>query len=311
VLPDAGRAAAQSYPSRQVRIVVGYPAGGVSDILARLTAQALSDRLGQAFVVENRPGAGSNIATELVARAPPDGHTLLLAGVANAINVTLYTDLSFNFIRDIAPVALIERAPLVMEVHPSVPATTVPEFIAYARANPRRLSMGSGGLGSPQHIAGELFMMMTGVKLVPVHYHGTGPALPDLLSGRLQVMFDLVTSSIGYIKAGKLRPLAVASNNRSDVLPDTPTWAELGFRDVIADNWSAVVAPAGTPPAIVAKLNAALNTAVADPELRARFAENGVSAMGGSPGDLAALIAGEMARWHVVVKQIGISAQGP
>ena len=243
-LPAIARA--DDYPSRPVRIIVGFAPSGAADILARLIAQRLSDRLGQPFVVENRPGAAMNIATGLVAKAAPDGYTLLNVTTINAWNATLYPNLDFNFIRDITPVASMSRAGGVLEVHPSVPAKTVAEFIAYAKANPGKLNMGTGGPGSGPHMYGALFEMMTGVELVPVHYHGTGPAVPDLISGRLQVMFDLVTSSVGYIKAGQLRPLGVTTATRYEALPDVPPIADTvpGYE---ASGWQGIGAPAKTP----------------------------------------------------------------
>ncbi|MBO0752334.1 MAG: tripartite tricarboxylate transporter substrate binding protein [Bradyrhizobiaceae bacterium] len=304
VAPADG-ASAQNYPARPVRIVVGYPAGGVSDILARVVAQALSSRLGQTFVVENRPGAGSNIATELVVRAPADGHTLLLAGVANAINVTLYPDLGFNFIRDIAPVALIERAPLVMEVHPSVPAATVPEFIAYARANPGVVNMASAGTGGGSHVAGELFKMMAGVDLVHVPYHGSPPALTDLLAGQVQVMFDNVPSSIALIRAGRLRALAVTTATRVPQLPDLPTVGDFvpGYE---ASGWNGIGAPRNTPAGIIDLINREINAVLSEPATEAHLAGLGGAAAPMSPAGFADLIVAETDKWSRVVKFAGI-----
>ena len=264
-LPALARA--DDYPSRPVRIIVGFAPSGAADILARLIAQRLSDRLGQPFVVENRPGAAMNIATGLVAKAPPDGYTLLNVTTINAWNATLYPNLDFNFIRDITPVASMSRAGGVLEVHPSVPAKTVAEFIAYAKANPGKLNMGTGGPGSGPHMYGALFEMMTGVELVPVHYHGTGPAVPDLISGRLQVMFDLVTSSIGYIKAGQLRPLGVTTATRYEALPDVPPIADTvpGYE---ASGWQGIGAPAKTPVEILDRLHGEINAALADQAIR-------------------------------------------
>jgi tripartite-type tricarboxylate transporter receptor subunit TctC len=252
-LPPVSRIAwAQAYPTRPVRIIVPYPAGGATDLYARLIGQVLWERLGQQFIIENRPGAASNIATEAVARAAPDGYTLLMATPANAINATLYDKLNFNFIRDIAPVARIAYTPLVVVVHPSVPVRTVPEFIAYAKANPGKLNMGSGGIGSPPHVAGELFKMITGVNMVPVQYRGGAPAVADLLGGQLQVMFNVTPESIEYIRAGKLRALAVTSISRSDALPDLPIVADFipGFE---ASFWAGVGAPKNTPAEIIGK----------------------------------------------------------
>jgi tripartite-type tricarboxylate transporter receptor subunit TctC len=301
----SGLAVALDYPSRPVRIVVGYPAGGVSDILARLVGQRLTERLGQPFVVENRPGAGSNIATEFVTRAPPDGYTLLLVGVANAINVTLYADLRFNFIRDIAPVALIERAPLVMEVHPSVPATTVQEFIAYARANPGVINMASAGTGGGSHVAGELFKMMTGVNLVHVPYHGSPPALTDLLAGQVHVMFDNPASSVELIRAGRLRPLAVTAAMRVPQLPDLPTIGDFvpGYE---ASGWNGVGAPRNTPAEIIDLLNREINATLSDPGMQAQLAGLGGMAASTSPAAFEKLIAEDTEKWTRVVKFAGI-----
>jgi tripartite-type tricarboxylate transporter receptor subunit TctC len=301
----SGRAAAQSYPSRPVRIVVGYPAGGVSDILARVVGQRLSERLGQTFLVENRPGAGSNIATELVARAPPDGYTLLLAGVANAINVTLYADLTFNFIRDIAPVALIERAPLVMEVHPSVPATTVAEFIGYARANPGAITMASAGTGGGSHVAGELFKMMTGVDLVHVPYHGSPPALTDLVAGQVHVMFDNVASSIELIRTRRLRPLAVTAATRVPQLPDLPTVGDFvsGYE---ASGWNGIGAPRNTPVGIIDDLNQEINRVLSEPAMQAQLAGLGGTPAPTSPAGFEQLIVEDTDKWRRVVKFAGV-----
>ncbi len=283
-----------------MRIIVGFAPSGAADILARLIAQWLTDRLGQAFIVENRPGAAMNIATGLVAKSAPDGYTLLNMTTINAWNATLYKKLDFNFIRDITPVASMSRAGGVLEVHPSVPAKTVPEFIAYAKANPGKLNMGTGGPGSGPHMYGELFMMMTGVQLVPVHYHGTGPALPDLLSGRLQVMFDLVTSSIGYIRAGQLRPLGVTTATRYDALPDVPPIGEFvpGYE---ASGWQGIGAPANTPVDILDKLHGEINAALADPTFKARLADLGAPAFASSRSDFKQLIAADTEKWAKVV----------
>jgi tripartite-type tricarboxylate transporter receptor subunit TctC len=301
----SGATAVLDYPLRTVRIVVGYPAGGVSDILARLVGQRLSERLGQPFVAENRPGAGSNIATEFVTRAPPDGYTLLLAGVANAINVTLYADLRFNFIRDIAPVALIERAPLVMEVHPSLPAATVPEFIAYARSNPGVINMASAGTGGGSHVAGELFKMMTGVNLVHVPYHGSPPALTDLLAGQVHVMFDNLASSIELIRTGRLRPLAVTAAARVPQLPDLPAIGDFvpGYE---ASGWNGVGAPRNTPSEIVDLLNREINAVLSDPGMQSHLASLGGMAASSSPAAFRKLIAEETEKWTRVVKFAGI-----
>jgi len=308
-LPAAARIArAQAYPARPVKIVVGYTAGGVSDILARLMGQWLSQRLGQPFVVENRPGAGSNIATEAVVRAAPDGYTLLLVGVANAINVTLYEHLSFNFIRDIAPVALIGHAPLVMEVNPALPAKTVPEFIAYAKANPGKVNMASAGTGGASHVAGELFQMMTGTKLLHVPYHGAPPALADLIAGQVQIMFDNMASSVELVRSGGLRGLAVTTAARTPVLPDLPSVAEFvpGYE---ASGWNGFGAPRNTPPEIVDTLNRAVNAALADPQMQAKLAALGSATDPGSPADFGKLIAADTEKWARVVKLTGISPE--
>jgi tripartite-type tricarboxylate transporter receptor subunit TctC len=303
--PAASRAAcAQAYPTRAVRILVGYTAGGVSDILARLIGQKLSERLGQPFVVEDRPGAGSNIATEAVVHARADGYTLLLAGIANAINVALYENLSFSFMRDIAPVAMIGRGPLVMELHPSVPATTVPEFIAYAKANPGRINMASAGTGGVSHLAGELFKMMTGVSMQHVPYHGATPALADLLAGQVQIMFDNMASSIELIRAGKLRPLAVTTAVRSEALPEVPALAEFvaGYE---ASGWNGLGAPRNCPAEIIATLNREVNAALADPQTRTQLAALGSSPAPGSPAEFGRLIAEDTEKWAKVVKATG------
>ena len=297
--------AAQSYPTRPVRVVVGYAAGGVSDILARLIGQALSQRLGQPFLIENRPGAGSNIGTEVVVRAPADGYTLALTGVANAINATLYSNLSFNFIRDIAPIAIIDHGPLVLEVHPSVPVTSVPEFIAYAKAHPGKINMASGGIGGATHVAGELFKMMADVNLVHVPYHGSASALPDLLAGHVQVMFDNMASSIELIKGGRLRPLGVTTAERSPQLPDIPAISDFvpGYE---ANGWNGVGAPRSCPQEIVLKLNEEINLALTDPNIKARLAEIGGTPFLGSPADAERYIVEDTERWAKVIKFAGI-----
>jgi len=284
VLSRAARA--QAYPTRPVRLIVGFAAGSTIDIAARLLGQWLSARLAQPFIIENRPGAGGNIGAEMVARAPADGYTLLVVGANNFINTTLYENLSFNFIRDIAPVASIIRMPLVMEVNPSVPVRTVPEFIAYAKANPGKINMASGGNGTGPHVSGELFKMMTEISLVHVPYRGAGPALSDLLSGQVQVLFDNMPSSIEYIRAGKLRPLAVTTATRSDSLPDVPTISEFvpGYE---ASGSLGIGAPKGTPAEIIDRLNRAINTALADPKMKSRFADLGGTVLAGSPADFA------------------------
>ena len=282
-LPAISRIAlALDYPTRPVHVIVGYPPGSGPDLEARLIGQWLSERLGQPFIIENRPGAASNIATEAVVRAPTDGYTLLLVASANASNATLYDNLNFNFIRDIAPVASIMRAPFVMEVNPSLPAKSVPEFIVYAKANPGKINMASSGNGTLPHVAGELFKMMTGIDMVHVPYRGGAPAMVDLISGRVQVGFNVVTESIGYIKAGKLRALAVTTAARSEVLPDIPTVSEFvpGYE---ASAWVGIGAPRNTPVEIIEKLNADINAGLADPKLKARFAELGATVSAARP----------------------------
>jgi tripartite-type tricarboxylate transporter receptor subunit TctC len=305
-LPALARAA--DYPSRPVRIIVGFAPSGAADILARLIAQRLSDRLGQPFVVENRPGAAMNIATGLVTKAAPDGYTLLNVTTINAWNATVYPNLDFNFIRDITPVASMSRAGGVLEVHPSVPAKTVAEFIAYDKTNPGKLNMGTGGPGSGPHMYGALFEMMTGVELVPVHYHGTGPAVPDLISGRLQVMFDLVTSSIGYIKAGQLRPLGVTTATRYEALPDVPPIADTvpGYE---ASGWQGIGAPAKTPVEILDKLHGEINAALADPAIGARLTELGAPVFASSRAEFSKVIEADTEKWAKVVKFANIKAE--
>ena len=306
-LPAASRIA-RAYPTRPVRLIVGFPAGGPTDITARLIAQWLSERFGQQFVVDNRPGAGSNIGTEAVVRAPADGHTLLLLGATNAINATLYEKLNFDFIRDIAPVAGIIRVPLIMEVHPSVPATTVPEFIAYARANAGRINMASGGNGTTLHVSGELFKMMTGLDMLHVPYRGAAPMLTDLIGGQVQVAFDPMPSSIEYVKAGKLRPLAVTTAVRSQALPEIPTVGEFvpGYE---ASTWYGVGAPRNTPAEIIDRLNGEINAGLADARLKARLADLGGMALAGSAADFGAFIAEETEKWAKVVKFSGARAE--
>ena len=305
-LPAVSRIAlALDYPTRPVHVIVGYPPGSGPDIEARLIGQWLSERLDQPFIIENRPGAASNIATEMVVHAPADGSTLLLVASANASNATLYDKLNFNFIRDIAPVASIMRAPFVMEVNPSFPAKSVPEFIAYAKANPRKINMASSGNGTLPHVCGELFKMMTGIDMVHVPYRGGAPALVDLLSGQVQVGFSVVTESIEYIKAGKLRALAVTTAARSEVLPDIPTVSEF-VPDFEASAWVGIGAPRNTPTEIIEKLNTDINAGLADPKLKARFADLGATVFVGSPTDFGRFIAGETEKWAKVVKFAGI-----
>jgi tripartite-type tricarboxylate transporter receptor subunit TctC len=308
-LPIASRIArAQTYPTRPVRIIVSLAAAGMQDILARLIGQWLSERLGQPFVIENRTGAGGNIGTEAVVRAPPDGYTLLTVGPSNAANATLYDKLSYNFIRDIAPVASLTRVPNVLEIHPSVPVKTVPDFIAYAKANPGKLSMASGGNGTSQHLSGELFKMMTGIDMQHVPYRGAGPALTDLMGGQVQVMFDNVSSSIEYIRAGKLRPLAVTTAARSDALPDLPTVGDFvpGYE---ASAVNGIGAPRATPIEIIDKLNKEINAGLADPRLKARLADLGASVLVGSPADYGRLIAEETEKWGKVIRAANIKAE--
>src|ERR1700720_1465853 len=297
-------AKAQAYPARPVRFIIGYTSGGSADITARLIGQWLSDRLGQPFIVESRPGAGTNIATEAVIRSPPDGYTILLAAPANAINATLYGKLNYNFLRDIAPVAGIIRFPNVMEVNPSVPAKTVPEFITYAKANPGKINFASSGNGSTIHMSGELFKMMTGISMIHVPYRGGAPALTDMISGQVQVMFDNVPTSIEFIRAGKLRPLAVTTAQRSEVLPDLPTVADFvpGYE---ASAWYGVGVPKGTPAEIIDKLNSEINTILANPKTKSRFAELGASLIGGSPADFGRLVVEETDKWGKVVRFSG------
>jgi tripartite-type tricarboxylate transporter receptor subunit TctC len=299
-------AKAQAYPTRTVRLIVGFAAGGGADIMARLIGQWLTDRLGQSFIVENRSGAGTNLATETVVNAAPDGYTLLLATSSNAFNATLYEDLKFNFLRDIAPVAGVNREPHVIEVNPSLPVHTVPEFIAYAKANPG-LNMGSGGVGSGNHVCGELFSMMTGVRFTHVPYRGAAPALVDLMGGQVQVMFAVISSSIEHVRAGKLRALAVTTATRSAVLPDLPTVADFvpGYE---ASFWTGVCAPKGTPAEIVEMLNKEINAGLADPRMRDRFAQLSSTAMPGSAADFGKFIAEETERWGKVIRTAGIRA---
>jgi tripartite-type tricarboxylate transporter receptor subunit TctC len=308
-LPAAVRLAwAETYPARPVHIIVGFAAGGPNDISARLIAQWLSERLGQQFVVENRPGAGGNVATELVVRAPADGYTLLLVPAPAAINATLYDNLNFNFIRDIAPVAGILRVPEVMVVNPVVPANTVPEFIAYAKANPGKINMASSGNGTVPHVAGELFKFMTGVDLVRVGYRGGGPALVDLMGGQVQVMFEPTLSTIGYIRAGKLRALAVTSATRSAALPDVPTVSEFvpGYE---ATAWFGIGAPSNTPADIIAKLNGEINAGLVDAKIKERLADMGGEPMPMSTADFAKFIVDETEKWGKVVRAAGIKAE--
>jgi len=299
---------AQVYPTRPVRIIVGFAAGGPADIVARLIAQWLSEQLGQPIVVENRTGAGGNIGTELVVRAPPDGYTLLMALSVNAINAAIYDNLSFNFIRDTAPVASIASIPLVMDVNSSVPAKTVPEFIAYAKANPGKINMASAGNGTPHHVAGELFKMMAGVDMVHVPYRGEALALSDLISGQVQLLFGTMLASLGYIRAGKLRALAVTTATRSDALPDVPTVGEFlpGFE---ARGWYGIVVTKATPTQIVEKLNKEINAALADPNMKKRLTDLGCAVFSGSPADFGKFIADETEKWGKVVRAANIKPE--
>jgi tripartite-type tricarboxylate transporter receptor subunit TctC len=300
-------ARAQAYPTRPVRFIHGYVPGGSADITARLIGQWLSDRLGQPFIVESRPGAGSNIGTEAVVRATPDGYTILLVAPANAINATLYERLPYNFIQDIAPVAGLIRFPNVMEVNPSVPATTVPEFIAYAKANPGRINMASSGNGSTIHMSGELFKMMTGITMVHVPYRGAAPALTDMIGGQVQVMFDNVPSSIEYVRTGKLRALAVTTARRSEVLPDIPTVGDFvpGYE---SSAWYGVGVPRNTARDVIDRLSREINAGLADPKLKAQFADLSATVIPGSPDDFGKLIAEETEKWGKVVKFSGAKA---
>ncbi|HLN37179.1 MAG TPA: tripartite tricarboxylate transporter substrate binding protein [Xanthobacteraceae bacterium] len=302
-LPRIARA--QTYPTRSVLLLVGYAPGGPTDICARLISQSLSQRLGQQFVVENRSGAGSNIATEAAVQAAPDGYTLLLVTSSNAINATLYRNLNFDFMRDIAPIAGIMQAPSVLEVNPSLPIKSVPEFIAYAKTNPGKVNMGTAGNGSPPHMFGELFKAMAGVDLAVVGYRGGGPALVDLLSGQVQVMFEGITSSIGYIRAGKLRALAVTSAKRSTALPDIPTIGEF-VPGYAAAGWFGLGAPKGTPQPIIDMLSKAIGEALADPEMKARFADLGAEAMPMTPAEFGNLVADDTQKWAKVIRSADI-----
>jgi len=308
LLADSRVAWAQAYPTRPVRLIVPFGPGGGTDIVARLIGQWLSERIGQTFVIENRPGAGGNLGTEAVVRAPPDGYTLTVIGAPSAINATLYHNLTFNFVRDIAPVAIIVRFPNVMVVNPSVPAKTVPEFIAYANTNPGKLNMASPGSGSTPHVFGELFKMMTGVNMVHVPYRSVAAGMTDMLSGQVQVTFGTSASTLEYIRAGTLRALAVTTATRSQTLPDLPAIAESvpGYE---ASGWFGVGAPRNTPAEIVDKLNREINACLADPKLQARIADLGGVALTGSPSDFRRLIAEETDKWAKVVRFSGAKAE--
>jgi len=304
-MPVVSRTArAQSYPVRPVRLIIGYTPGGSADLTARLMGQWLSERLGQTVLVESRPGASTNLATEAVVHAPPDGYTLLLVAPANAINASLFDKLNHNFLRDIALVAGINRFPNVMEVNPSVPAKTVPEFIAYAKANPGKLNMASSGSGSTIHVSGELFKMMTGINMVHVPYRGGAPALTDMIGGQVQVMFDNIPTSLEHIRAGKLRPLGVTSTTRSELLPDVPTVADFvpGYE---ASAWYGIGAPKNTPTEIIDRLNTAINAILADPAVKKRFADMGATLLPGSAEEFGKFIADETEKWGKVVKFSG------
>jgi tripartite-type tricarboxylate transporter receptor subunit TctC len=309
VIPAVLRIArAEAYPTRPVHLIVAFAAGGTNDIVARLLGQSLSERLGQPFIVENRPGAGSNIGTEVVVRAEPDGYTLLMVGTPNAINAMLYEKLPFNFIRDIAPVAGILSMPNVMEVNPTLPVRTVPEFIAYARANPGKVAMASAGIGSATHMSGELFKMMAGVNMVHVPYRGDAPALVDLMGGQVQVMFDLMPASIEFIRTGKLRALAVTTAVRSEALPDLPTVGDFvaGYE---ASAWLGVGAPLKTPVEIIDKLNQEINAVLSDPKFKARLADLGGRVLAGSPAEFGKLIADETEKWGRVIRTANIKPE--
>jgi tripartite-type tricarboxylate transporter receptor subunit TctC len=308
-LPALSRlACAQSYPSRPVRWLVGFTPAGGNDIIARLIGQWLTERLGQPFVIENRPGAGTNLAAEAVINAPPDGYTLFLTNTANAVNASLYEKLSFDFMRDMAPVIGISRAPVIMTVNPSLPVKTVPEFIAYAKANPGKVNMGSAGIGATGHLAGELLQMMTGIKLVHVPYRGNAPALTDLISGQLQIVFPSSASSIEHVKTGQVRGLAVTGSTRLDALPDLPTVADFvpGYE---ASSLYGIGVPRNTPAEIIDRLNKEVNAALADSKMRARLADVGNTPFGGSPAEFGKLIADETAKWSKVVQFAGIKPQ--
>ena len=309
VLPGAsGFCWAQAYPARPARIIVPYAAGGGVDITARLIGQWFSERLGQSFVTENRTGAGGNLGTEVVANAPADGYTLLLAAVPNAVNATLFEKLNFNFIRDIAPVAGIIRVPMAVLVHPSVPAKTIPEFIAYAKANPGKVNMASAGTGSAPHMAGELFNVMAGVSMIHVPYRGQGPALSDLLGGQVQVLFAATPGTVDYVRTGKLRGLAITTAARADVLPELPPVGDFvpGYD---ASQWYGLGAPKNTPADIIDRLNREINAALADPTMKMRFADLGGEPLAGTPAEFGRFIAAETEKWAKVVKFAGLRAE--
>ena len=309
ILPAIGQKAwAQAYPARPVRIIVPVAPGGANDVSARVIAQWLSERLGQQFVIENRPGAGTNLGTEAAIRSEADGYTLLVAGSNAAINATLFAKLNFNFIRDTTPIASFVRVPQLMQVTPSLPAKTVPEFIAYAKANPGKIAMGSGGNGSPAHVVGEYFKLMTGTDLTHVPYRGAAPAVTDLIGGQIHVAFTEMATSVQHVKAGKLRALAVTAASRSEALPDVPPLADFipGFE---ASEWIGLVAPKGTPAAIIGKLNAEINAALADPGIKARFAQLGGTVLPGSPDDFGKLIRDDTEKWGKVIQSAKIRVE--
>jgi tripartite-type tricarboxylate transporter receptor subunit TctC len=299
---------AETYPSRTVRIIVATTAGGTTDIVARLLGQWLADKLAQPFVVENRTGGGNNIGTEAAARSPADGYTLFMANTVNAINTTLYKNLNYNFTTDLVPVAIVMRSPVIMQVHPSVPARTIPEFIAYAKANPGKVNMGSGGVGSTGHMAGELFQLLSGIKLTHVPYRGESLALTDLLGGQVQIVFATAGSSIQYIKADKLRPLAVTTAERIALLPDLPTLKEF-IPDYEASSWNGLTAPKNTPPEIIEKLNREINTAMADPKIKSRIVDLGGPPIIAPPADFRTIIAEDTAKWAKVIQFSGAKAE--
>jgi len=308
-LPTLPRLArAETYPSRTVRIIVATSAGGTTDIVARLLGQWLADKLGQSFIVENRTGGGNNIGTEAAARSPADGYTLFMANTVNAINTTLYKNLNYNFTTDLVPVAIVMRSPVIMQVHPSVPAKTVPEFIAYAKANPGKVNMGSGGVGATGHMAGELFQLLSGIKLTHVPYRGESLALTDLLVGQVHVVFATAGSSIQYIRADKLRPLAVTTTERIALLPDLPTLKEY-LPEYEASSWNGLTAPKNTPPEIIEKLNREINAAMADPKIKSRIVDLGGPPIIGSPADFGKIIAEDTAKWAKVIQFSGAKAE--
>ncbi len=309
VLPATPRTArAQSYPGKPVRIIAGYPAGGTTDIVARLIGQWLSERLKQSFIVENRAGAGGTIAVDFVVRAPSDGYTLLLTATNDAYSDYLYPDLKYNYVRDIAPVATISLIPAVLEVNQSVPVKTVPEFVAYAKGNPDKLNMGSGGIGTPDHLAGELFKTMAGVNMIHVPYRGAAPAIADLIAGQVQVMFGTMPASIEQIRAGKLRALAVTTANRSEALMDIPALSEF-VRGYEASTWYGVGAPKNTPAEVISNLNKEINAALADPKLIARLSNLGATTLALSPRDFGMLISDDTEKWRKVIRAANIKAQ--